>query len=111
MKKRDVVVSEDAIVDIEEAPAFYDRQERGLGDYFISCLMSDLESLGFFAGIHSVWFGYHRMLAKRFPFAIYYDLVEELVVIMAVLDMRRNPSTIRKRLSDSSRAAPSPAPR
>jgi len=110
MKRRNVVVFEGAVVDIEEARAFYDRQEGGLGDYFVSCLVSDLESLAFFAGIHSVWLGYHRMLSKRFPFAIYYDLVEDLAVVVAVLDMRRNPSTIAKRLSDPSRAVPSPAP-
>jgi hypothetical protein len=107
MKRKNVVVSEDVVVDIEEARAFYDRQERGLGDYFIACLLSDLEALVFFAGIHSVWFGYHRMLSKRFPFAIYYDVTDDLAVVVAVLDMRRNPSTIRKRLSDSRRKAPS----
>jgi hypothetical protein len=110
MRSRSVVVSEDAVGDIEEARAFYDRREMGLGDYFVACLVSDLESLAFFAGIHSVWFGYHRMLSKRFPFAVYYDVVEDLAVVIAVLDMRRNPSTIAKRLSDPSRAAPARVP-
>jgi plasmid stabilization system protein ParE len=99
MKTRPVVISEDAVADIEIACAFYDRQEEGLGRYFFSSLVSDLESLSFFAGIHSVWFGYHRMLAKRFPFAIYYEAQEDLVVVIAVLDMRRNPSAIVSRLS------------
>jgi plasmid stabilization system protein ParE len=99
MKQRPVVLSKDAVNDIEGARAFYDRQETGLGHYFVSCLVSDIESLAFFAGIHSVWFGHHRMLAKRFPFSIYYDLQEELVVVVAVLDMRRDPSAIAGRLS------------
>jgi hypothetical protein len=103
MKRKNVVVSEDAVVDLEKARAFYERQESGLGEYFIACLLSDLESLSFFAGIHSVWFGYYRMLSKRFPFAIYYESTEDLAVVVAVLDMRRNPATIAKRLSDTSR--------
>jgi plasmid stabilization system protein ParE len=99
MKTRPVVVSEDAVADLGMARAFYDRQEEGLGRYFLSSLVSDLESLSFFAGIHSVRFGYHRMLAKRFPFAIYYEVREELVIVIAVLDMRQNPSAIASRLS------------
>lgn len=99
MMRRSVVVSDDAVVDIDEARAFYENQERGLGDYFTSCIMSDLEALTFFGGIHSVWFGYHRALAKRFPFAIYYEVRDELVVVVAVLDMRRDPSAIKKCVS------------
>ncbi len=39
MKRRNVVVSDDAVIDIEDARAFYERQENGLGEYFISCLV------------------------------------------------------------------------
>jgi len=101
MKRRAVVVSDDAINDIEEARAFYEGVEGGLGEYFASSLMADLESLSFFAGIHSVWFGYHRMLCKRFPFAVYYEVVDELAMVVAVLDMRRDPSAIKGRLAES----------
>jgi len=98
MRRRDVIVSDDAVFDIGEIRAFYERQQSGLGEYFISCLFSDLESLAFFAGIHSVCFGYHRMLCKRFPFAIYYDVLDDFALVVAVLDMRRNPSGIKERL-------------
>jgi len=30
-------------------------------------IFSDIESLHLFAGIHTLHFGYHRLLAKRFP--------------------------------------------
>jgi len=61
--------------DLAEGAAFYDRQRSGLGDYFIESIFTDLEaleSLGSHAGIHEVIFGFHRKLASRFPFAIYY---------------------------------------
>lgn len=35
---------------------------------------------------------------RGFPFAIYYSVEKELVRVHAVLDCRRNPSWIRKRL-------------
>jgi hypothetical protein len=37
-------------------------------------------------------FGYHRLLAKRFPFAVYYRVIDNAVIVFAVLDCRRNPS-------------------
>jgi hypothetical protein len=77
---------------------FYEGQEPGLGAYFLDCLFSDIDSLLVYAGMHAMTYTYHRCLSKRFPFAIYYSLDKELVRIHAVLDCRRNPSWIRKRL-------------
>jgi hypothetical protein len=42
--------------------------------------------------------GFHRLLSKRFPFAIYYERRADEVLIHAVLDCRRNPAWIRRRL-------------
>jgi hypothetical protein len=58
--------------DLVEGFEFYERQLVGLGDYFLDSIFSDIESLQLYAGIHAVHFGYCRLLAKRFPFAIYY---------------------------------------
>ena len=40
-------------------------------------------------------FGYHRLLSKRFPFAGYYLIEDEVVIVYRVLDLRQNPDTIR----------------
>jgi hypothetical protein len=84
--------------DIEDGYRFYDSQSPGLGVYFLDCLYSDIDSLAYFGGIHPFVFGYYRQLSKRFPFAIYYRIVENTVVVFAVLDCRRDPSWVRKRL-------------
>lgn len=84
--------------DLEEGFQFYESQSAGLGSYFLDSLCSDIDSLAYFAGIHRTVFGYHRLLAKRFPFAVYYRVAKQEVVVVAVLDCRRNPSWIRKRL-------------
>jgi hypothetical protein len=47
-------------------------------------------------------YAYHRCLSKRFPFAIYYRVEKQVVRVHAVLDCRRNPSWMRKRLQDGS---------
>ncbi len=42
------------------------------------------------------------MLAKRFPYAIYYEVVDEIAYVVAVLPMRRNPAWIKGRLEGRS---------
>jgi hypothetical protein len=59
--------------DLADGFAFYERQEAGVGDYFLESLFSDIESLRIYAGIHPKQFGYHRLLSKRFPYAVFYD--------------------------------------
>ena len=72
--------------DVANAAAFDEDQREGLGDHFIDCLFTDMESLESQAGIHEVVYGLHRKLARRFPFAIYYRVTERVIDIVAILD-------------------------
>ena len=86
--------------DLIEGYRFYEKQAAGIGAYFLDSLYSDIDSLMISAGMHSVHFGkYHRLLSKRFPFAIYYRIEDQSVLVYAVLDCRRNPAWIRTKLS------------
>ena len=88
-----------ALEDLYEARLFYEKQGEGLGEYFFDSLFSDIDSLLLYAGIHQKVFGYHRMLAKRFPYAIYYKLEQEKVaIVLRVLDLRRDPKRIQQTL-------------
>jgi hypothetical protein len=93
-----IEISSDALIDLEEGFDFYQGQSQGLGAYIISCLMSEIEGLNYFGGIHQVVNGYHRALSQRFPFSIYYDIKGETLTIVAVLDARQDPLWIRQRL-------------
>jgi hypothetical protein len=84
--------------DLEEGYRFYEAQSPGLGSYFLDSLYSDIDSLAYSGSIHQLVFAYHRQLSKRFPFAIYYRIIDNEVVVFAILDCRRNPSWIRQRL-------------
>ena len=59
-----IVVLEEAAEDIERGQEFYDLQEIGVGDFFEDTILSDIESLRLFHGIHSKHFGFHRILSK-----------------------------------------------
>jgi plasmid stabilization system protein ParE len=84
--------------DLSEGFEFYERQQAGLGDYFLESLFSDIESLRLYAGIHPKRFGYHRLLSKRFPYAVYYNQTRRMVRVWTVLDCRRDPDAIREKL-------------
>lgn len=88
-----------ANLDLIDGYWFYEKQAKGLGAYFLDTLFSDIDSLKIYAGVHSMHFEkYYRLLSKRFPFAVYYCIKGDAVLIYAVLDCRRNPAWIRKKL-------------
>ena len=65
--------------DFRDGAWFYEKQSKGVGRYFFDSLMADIESLHLYAGVHAKQYGYYRMLARRFPFAIYYRIEGEVV--------------------------------
>jgi plasmid stabilization system protein ParE len=89
-----VEVRNEAHLDIAEGVAFDDRQGHGAGDYFYQRIFEDIESLSGTAGIHERHFGYHRKIASRHPFLIYYRLNGTDVEVVAVLDGRSRPADI-----------------
>lgn len=92
-------ILQSARTDLDEGFAFYETQEAGLGDYFISSLRADIEGLRVSAGIHRIVFqDYHRLLCRTFPFAVFYLKEDDVVTIYAVVDCRRDPVWIRRRL-------------
>ena len=98
-----IQVLDEAEEDLRAGREFYERQEPGVGDYFAAALAADIDSLILFAGIHPHEFGFHRALSKRFPFGIYYLVENAVVRIYAILDLRRDPAWIRRRLSSGER--------
>lgn len=84
---------ESARDDLRKGYYFYERQSPGLGDYFLSCLQTDILTLHDYAGIHERIDTFQRMLATRFPFAIYYEVENACIDIYAILDCRRDPNS------------------
>ena len=86
--------TERAAVDIINAFEWYETQRSGLGDEFRDALdrtfdlVRQMPETG--PVVHA---GLRRLLLKRFPFAIYYRLDAEIVVIHGCLHQRRDPLT------------------
>lgn len=85
--------------DLNDGYVFYERQDPGAGEYFAACLKADITGLKVTAGIHRQWQGFHKALSKVFPHAIYYRFSGQEVIVIAVIDTRRDPDWIRNRLN------------
>lgn len=93
-----IKVLDEAEQDLLDGFRFYQLQERGLGDYFLDTISSDIDSLLIYAGIHAKDYGLYRLLSNRFPYAIYYSINADVVYVNAILDCRRSPDFISNRL-------------
>jgi len=93
-----IEILDDAQEDMLQGMLFYESQQYGAGDYFLESISSDIESLYVYAGIHVVRNGYYVLFSKRFPYAVYYKIKNEIVKVYAVLDERQNPQSIQERL-------------
>ena len=98
MNIKSVQILSEAENDLEEGREFYANQGNKLGDYFWDTLLSDMESLVLFAGIHQKEFGFYRMVSKRFPYAIYYEVSGDVASVVAVLPIRRDPVWIKSKM-------------
>jgi ParE toxin of type II toxin-antitoxin system, parDE len=87
-----------AFHDLADGRDFYERQGAGVGEYFLDSLFSDIDSLALYAGIHRKVFGFHRLLSKRFPYAVYYQFDGRNAIVYCVLDLRQDPRKIRAAL-------------
>ena len=92
----EIRILESAKEDLREGWRFYERNAAGLGEYFLDCIQADIRSLKVYGGTHEMAEGFHRMLVKRFPFAVYYLVESDTIDVYAILDCRRDPEWIVK---------------
>ncbi len=85
-------------MDLTRGRIFYARLEQGLGESFLNSRFGDIDSLAHSAGSHRKVFVYHRLLTKRFPFAIYYKKEGDVCIVWRVLDCRQNPVKLTQAL-------------
>ena len=85
--------------DLAAGKRFYGRQGADVGEYFLDSVFADIDSLALYGGIHRKVFGFYRLLAKRFPHAIYYRVEDRnTVVVYRILDCRQDPTKTSRAL-------------
>jgi plasmid stabilization system protein ParE len=87
-----MIVREKAASDLAQARDYYEEQREGLGDEFlhsVNLVFDRIESMPEVpAFVHR---DIRRALVRRFPFAVYYRIVDDEVVIIAVIHSHRDP--------------------
>lgn len=95
-----LIIAPETEQDIGEAYAWYEERRVGLGDEFLSCIEASLESIQRTPEISVIVYeNYRRALVRRFPYAIFYEYENEMVIIYGVFHTARDPNKWRQRLT------------
>ena len=87
-----------AAADIDEAFLWYERQQAGLGNEFLAAVDSALEKVVAsptrYPAVHRE---IRRALLHRFPYAIFYRIYSDAVVVVGCMHGRRDPTRWRSK--------------
>jgi toxin ParE1/3/4 len=96
---RRVLVRPAAAADIEDAYEWYESRQPGLGDEFLNALRTIRDRLLEHPEAYPVL---HRdtrraLIAERFPYALFYRIYGDTVVVVACLHAKRDPRRWQRR--------------
>ena len=98
----DLILLLQADLDIQTAFNRYEDFQQGRGEVFIRQLEAALTLLRQHPQIAPAYAGlYRRMLIRDFPYGIFYQVQPARIVVTAVMDLRQDPETIRRKLFGS----------
>ncbi|MBI2817113.1 MAG: type II toxin-antitoxin system RelE/ParE family toxin [Acidobacteria bacterium] len=87
-----------AAADIEEAFGWYEHQRSGLGDEFLAAVQSKIDEIVrkplTYPVIHR---DTRRALLHRFPYAVFYRVYDEAVIVVGCMHGRRDPMRWKSR--------------
>jgi plasmid stabilization system protein ParE len=87
-----MIIRPEAEADLVTARDWYERQRTGLGAAFLLCVEEVLERIDRTPEIYRVvYHDVRRALTRRFPYAVYYRVVSNDVVVLGTLHTRRDP--------------------
>ena len=85
--------------DVEAAFNWYEGEEPGLGLEFLEELRAAYHRiLDHPLGYQDLRSGIRRALTRRFPYAVYFSIEKEAIVIVAVLSTARDPGEWQRRI-------------
>ena len=87
-----------AYSDLAAGRDFYDRSGSEVGEHFVRTLLADIATLAITGGSHRKVRRFHRLISKRFPYAVYYLVRDDRVEVARVLDCRFDPRRITAEL-------------
>jgi plasmid stabilization system protein ParE len=94
-----VTFTPEADDDVLESHDWYESQESGLGADFLRCVEECLERIRRHPEMYPVAMDeFRRALVRRFPYEIFYEILENELVIYSVFNCSQDPLKWRRRL-------------
>lgn len=85
-----ILIRPEADEDLTQAREWYDEKRGGLGDEFLDSVASAMRELEQAPENRPLYYlNFRRVLTKRFPYKIFYQVIGERVVVFRVLHARR----------------------
>jgi plasmid stabilization system protein ParE len=95
----DLILLLQADHDIQTAFNRYEEFQAGRGEVFLQHLDAALTLVRQHPEIAQVYGGrYRRLLIRNFPYGIFYEVQPKRIVVGAIMDLRQDPETIRRKL-------------
>jgi toxin ParE1/3/4 len=95
----DLIVRLPAQLDVKAAALWYENQGLGLGERFLNEVDYLMERIRVTpVQFPEIQTGVRRGLTHRFPYSVYFSIIEERVEIIAVLHQHQHPDKWRQRL-------------
>jgi len=91
-------MSAEARSDLRQAMEYYQQQRQDLGNRFVSAVVDALEVItdrpGSFPQVHA---DLRRAIVKRFPYGVFFRIIADVVRVVAIMHLHRDPGTWRRR--------------
>jgi plasmid stabilization system protein ParE len=81
-----------AYTELEDARAYYNLQQEELGERFKKHIKEAIDNIIRFPSLYpKVTDDLHRVVVHKFPYSIFYTLLDETIVIVSIAHQHRKP--------------------
>jgi plasmid stabilization system protein ParE len=95
----ELIIAPEAEQDLAEAYSWYESRRAGLGEEFLTNVDACIQAIRRTPEMHRmVHENYRRGLVRRFPYAVFYEYVNDVVTVYCVFHTSRDPAKWRQRL-------------
>ena len=96
--KYDLIIRPEAEEDVQGAFGWYEDRVTGLGREFLRCVDASIAQINRSPETYPVIYqDIRRNLTRRFPFGVFYIVVGQKAIVLAILHVRRDPNLWQKR--------------
>ncbi|MBD2771934.1 type II toxin-antitoxin system RelE/ParE family toxin [Iningainema tapete] len=96
---RDLIILPKAEQDAAEAYTWYEEQEPGLGEDFLRCVDACIQLIRrnpqMYRLVHE---NYRRAVVRRFPYVVFYEYLDNTIIVYSVFHSSQDPNKWRNQL-------------